>query len=114
MEKEEKLIMEKFGQENPFRVPEGYFDSLADEIMNKLPERRKKSRIITLRPFFYAAASFVTVILIGASFYFNRQTEEQQPLATASTVYENTYIDDAVEYAMLDNVEIYTLLSSEN
>lgn len=110
MEKEEKLIQEKFGQNNPFRVPEGYFESLSADIMSKLPERRPKSRIVTLRPFFYAAASFVTVVMIGASLYFNRHTEEQQSLATAAA-YDNSYIDEAVEYAMLDNVEIYSLLS---
>ena len=27
---------------------------------------------------------------------------------------ENTYIEDAADYAMLDNAEIYAYLSSEN
>jgi hypothetical protein len=111
MNNEEKILQEKFGQGNPFRVPEGYFESLSADIMSKLPERKAKSRILTLRPIFYAAASLVTVALIGASLYFNRNVaDEQQSLATA-TSYDASYIDDAVDYAMLDNIEIYTLLS---
>ena len=34
--KEEKYLIEKFGKENPFRVPEGYFDRLSDQVMARI------------------------------------------------------------------------------
>ena len=33
---EEKYLIEKVGKENPFRVPEGYFDTLSSQIMAKV------------------------------------------------------------------------------
>lgn len=37
--KEEDKIQKKIGTENPFRVPEGYFENLTSEVMNRLPEK---------------------------------------------------------------------------
>ena len=39
--KEEDNIRKKVSTENPFTVPEGYFDNLTDEIMSKLPEKEE-------------------------------------------------------------------------
>ena len=39
--KEEDYILRKVGTENSFRVPEGYFEGLTSDIMNKLPEKEK-------------------------------------------------------------------------
>ena len=39
--KEEDKIQKKIGTENPFRVPEGYFENLTSEVMNRLPEKEK-------------------------------------------------------------------------
>jgi len=36
--KQDDILREKFGRENHFRVPEGYFDDFADRMMEK---RRK-------------------------------------------------------------------------
>jgi hypothetical protein len=110
---EEIFITEKFGQSNPFRVPEGYFDQLSAQVMSKLPERKQKARIVSLRPFLYAAASIALVLVMGVAYFFQKDNEVQ-PLAnntTTATTYENSYIDDAADYAMLDNVEIYACLS---
>ena len=41
MENEEKYIREKAGRENPFRVPEGYFEQLTERVMSQLPENAK-------------------------------------------------------------------------
>ena len=39
--KEEDKILKKIGTENPFRVPDGYFENLTSEVMNRLPEKEK-------------------------------------------------------------------------
>lgn len=137
MNNEEKYIQEKLGQRNPFRVPEGYFDQLAEQVMARLPEqkvvqlpeqgaeeskpvvvelpkRRAKSKVVALRPWLYAAASVVIVVVMSLSFYFHRNAGAELQTATATTVSttdDSSYIDEAVDYAMLDNVEIYALLA---
>ena len=107
-------IKERIGQKNPFKVPEGYFDQLTAQVMSNLPERKKKARIVSLRPFLYAAASVALVFVMGWSFYLH-QNKDEQTLASntpaAATYESSSYIDDAADYAMLDNVEIYACLS---
>ena len=36
--KEEDYILRKVGKDNHFQTPEGYFENLTSEIMNRLPE----------------------------------------------------------------------------
>ena len=123
MNYEEKEIQERFGKENPFRVPEGYFDQLTDRVMSQLPERdqqaeqislsdrRPKSRLVALRPWLYAAACTVAVVVMGLTFYSHDAVEEQPLASTSITNTESQYIDDAADYVMLDNAEIYACLA---
>ena len=39
MMNEEKKINDIFGKENHFKVPEGYFDNFAEQMMAKIPEQ---------------------------------------------------------------------------
>ena len=74
---EEKYLIEKVGKENPFRVPEGYFDTLSSQIMAKVEAegvaprdiktaKEKRAKTLWLRPVLYAAASvcalFISVV----------------------------------------------------
>ena len=43
--KEEDKILKKIGTENPFRVPDGYFENLTSEVMNRLPEKEKLTAV---------------------------------------------------------------------
>ena len=114
MENEEKYIREKLGHTNPFRVPEGYFDQLTSQVMSQLPERCQKSRVISLRKWYYAAACVAAVAIMGFTFLFHQEAEggEQPVVASVETNnIDNSYIDDAADYAMLDNSEIYAYLA---
>ena len=111
MENEEKYIREKVGQKNPFTVPEGYFDQLTSQVMSQLPERRQESRVVQLRKWFYAAACVAAVAVMGLTFHFHQQAEDQAVVASVDTNIENSYIDEVADYAMLDNSEIYAYLA---
>ena len=85
--KEEDILLKKIGKEHSFKVPEGYFENLTSEVMDKLPEKEKVafkeepvSTWTRLKPLVYMAAMFV-----GADF--------------------------AVEGAMLDDYSLYVYLS---
>ena len=63
-----------FDKTNPFTVPDGYFDSLQERIMNrvqteKTPEIKKRS--IQMRPFrlLIAAAACILLIFTGTTLY---------------------------------------------
>ena len=89
----------------PFRVPEGYFDSLTAKVMQQLPEQPKRSLIAKLRPWMYAAACVVAV-LFTATIYFYPSDNQQQVATTA-----DSYIDDIADYVMADNNDIYACLN---
>ena len=61
--KEEDNILRQVGTENPFRVPEGYFEHLTSDIMSRLPEKESvmpPTRPVSLwdkiKPWIYMAA----------------------------------------------------------
>jgi len=70
-------LNDKIEKANPFRVPEGYFDSLTDRTMAAIREEesrneagqatpRKETRIISMRPFLALAAAIIGFAVIAA------------------------------------------------
>ena len=137
MMNEEELINSKMGKRNPFTVPQGYFDQLTEQIMKNIPEDNiqdnseeniqtariqqmkpaKKAIMRTLRPLFYAAAcTCIAVFGIAAYNHLNKQaTDTQQLQSNIVTVhsYSDSYIEEATDYAMLDNDDIYASLLAD-
>lgn len=114
---EEAYINSKMGRRNPFTVPEGYFDDLAGRVMEQLPDNTEQSRhavLRTLRPLFYAAAC-VALFVFGVSVYFQSIGDTSQPQLSASTeaAGPENYADEAVDYAMIDNHDIYLCLMND-
>lgn len=126
---DELYLKQTVGNKNPFRVPEGYFEQLAEQVMQQLPAREQplvrrpggqpRARKVQLRPWLYAAACTALALMLGVSYYF-MQSPATSPEAShiaavtpasVSADTDNSYIDDAADYAMLDNAEIYACLS---
>jgi hypothetical protein len=74
-------ILEKLKNRNPFRVPEGYFESFTDKMMNQLPEKQvmKKGRKINLfgrfQPWLAAAAVFIGIISV--IYFFEKKSNNK-------------------------------------
>ena len=112
---EEKYIEEKVGRRNPFTVPEGYFDTFADQLMASLPERQPRAKRVWLLPMRYAAA-VVCVLAMGAMAWFalSPSSDVHQPIqAETIEVSNDAAFDAAADYAMIDNYDIYACLSEE-
>lgn len=117
---EEMYIQEKVGKRNPFRVPEGYFDNLTAQVMQNLPEQpKRRAKSVFMRPVFYAAASVCALLVAGAAWMWHPAAEvsSAEPVQ-AKTVsqpqqQENAdgYFEEAADYMMLDNHEIYAYLA---
>jgi len=115
MTNEELYIDNKMGKKNPFTVPEGYFDQLTSRVMSQVPEEKPRMAIVRqLRPVLYAAAC-LCLFVIGAGIYFHSMEEEQNPLISAATevTASDNYVDEAADYAMLDNYEIYACVMND-
>lgn len=126
--KQEDLIRKKYGSENPFKVPEGYFEQFTANLMNALPEkqtehvlipqnrpRRMQTRIIR----YMAAASVCGIMLAGTFYLKSAQQQSQHAVAvseqTANDVeLEDIYIEDILDYAMVSNQDIALYLTEAN
>ena len=124
---EEKYLIEKVGRENPFRVPEGYFDTLSSQIMAKVEAegvaprdiktgKEKRAKTVWLRPVLYAAASvcalFISVVAYQSHTNQGVAAPAQNVVANNQMMMDN-YFDEAADYVMLDNQDIYACLSSD-
>ena len=119
---EEMYIQEKVGKRNPFRVPEGYFDNLTAQVMSNLPEQpKRRAKSVFMRPAFYAVAASVCALLIaGAAWTWSQSAEVSSPTAVQAKAVvaqpqqqdaSGEYMEEAADYMMLDNHEIYAYLA---
>ena len=88
--KEEDEILKKVGTGNVFKVPDGYFENLTSEVMNKLPEKEKSAFEVKkttkwdkIKPLAYMAAMFV-----GAAFIIRIASVNYKPEITEMVVME--------------------------
>lgn len=122
MMNEEEYLNSKMGRNNPFTVPEGYFEQLTAQVMARLPEQeqakqeKKPARIVSLRPWLYAAACTCVAVFTTAALFSNKSdnTRELQQMATMEqeniNYYSDNYIEEEANYAMVDNQEMYAFL----
>ena len=116
--KEEDTLLKKIGKEHSFKVPDGYFENLTSEVMNKLPEKEKvafkEEHISTwtrLKPLFYMAAMFV-----GAALIIRVASSDHKPVAVTAMEADTEQVSDemidvALDRAMLDDYSLYVYLS---
>ena len=115
--KEEDTLLKKLGMENSFKVPDGYFENLTLEVMNRLPEKAKVafkeepvSTWTRLKPLLYMAAMFVGAALIirVASTDHKPVTVDEVAVTEVDTeVISDEMIDVALDRAMLDDYSLY-------
>jgi len=128
MMKEEKILNNMFGKENHFAVPEGYFDTFADKLMEQLPET--EARVIEMHaqswwqrlPMRKIAAAVGVAVVLGGSGLFYASHSSQSHAQMASTHVEHSEgaaseygtFDQMADYTMMDNQDIYASLVAEN
>lgn len=121
MESEEKFLEDRFARRTPFRVPEGYFDDLASQMMCNLTEQVGRdasakplaTKIFLrrwLRPVAIAAAS-VGILFVGTKAYLQLHLPGHERASVRGvsdgsrvTVSPAYAIED---YAMLDAEDVY-------
>lgn len=118
--KEEQFIRKLTeGGGNPFRVPEGYFESF-NRRLNERPEMQRKQAADSRLLWRVAAAVAVAVglsLTLLLTYSDNRRTDDTQGMmmAVASAADEQQYSDDYVyevmDYAMVGNMEIEDYLT---
>ena len=121
--KEEDKLLKKIGTENPFRVPEGYFEGFTSDLMSRLPEKektdihREPTTWEKVRPWLYMAAMFIgaaLIIRVASPGETVSNGQQQQQIAAEESDIEMEYIRTAIENTMMDDYSLYVYLSDEN
>ena len=125
MDENEKWLRSHYGNDNPFTVPEGYFESLSDSIMSMLPEQQthvvdmgnnswKRKIAVAL-----AVAASVAVIISGSLTVGYRHDAAKLADGSSNAISEQqsaysdyTVVDEMANYAMLDNVDMYAYVAT--
>lgn len=135
---EEKILSSRLGKDNHFKVPEGYFDHLMEQVMENLPEQEAQVIDIKHRPLVtwwkqpgirkIAAAVALVALLGGGSTVALRHHPALHPasVAQAESIHsseslqarqasnEDATFDEMANYTMMDNETIYASLIAEN
>lgn len=120
--KEEDNILRKVGTGNSFKVPEGYFENLTSEVMDKLPVRERAAFDVKrepttwerVKPWTYMAAMFIGAALIIRVASDGRQPATDEVAAIEVTDSDNIsdqYINAALDGSMMDDYSLYVYLS---
>ena len=117
--------LDKFTDKDQYKVPAGYFDTLADRIMANIPEapkqeeKKKSAKIISLntRVKIAVAAAIVGALISSITIRLYQQDKKlanvkpKTEMTTNSETYGEEYINDYIDYAMVDEDDIYKYLS---
>lgn len=136
MMKEEHILKATLGTRNHFQVPEGYFDELVSKVMASIPESQpvvemqvehisQRARILSLwqntKLRKGAAVACVALLLggvsVGVGTSLSSRNDAQHVFGqnyTPVAQTEDSSFDEAADYTMLDNQEIYASLLSES
>lgn len=117
---EERILSEKYGRRNPFKVPEEYFDHLADKMTVQVAEKEpaKTAGIHFFLPchsrsVILTAAASVCFAVFGVTAYLHHEHKSYAGTAVHLKVNESKddYFNDAVDYAMMDTEDMYASLA---
>jgi len=97
----EAKLLERFGQKTPFTVPEGYFENLTGRVMSRVAQRKRRHLVWR----WAAAAVLAGCVAVGGMFFETRYK------AQIAETEERQYIEDALDYSMIDNMSIASYLT---
>ena len=114
--KEEDFLIQKFGRERHFTVPEGYFAQFHEKMMEQIATPKAEVRPLRRRSMWqtvvYAAAClFAAVVMTGAYFHADNVVAGKSTAdKTAQTTATGDAIDQAADYMMLDESDLYAYM----
>lgn len=119
--KEDTELKKKIGKENPFKVPEGYFENIVPEIMKQLPEAEAQESVeITMwervKPWVYMVAMFCGLMFVLRVMMMDKLVNKEMNTDNVSMTdsvqgIPDEYIDPILDQAMMDDYTLYMYLT---
>ena len=103
---DEERLLERFGKENPFRVPEGYFDTLPSRVMSQITRKKKRRE-----PWRWAVAAIFACCVAGGglALFKNELGLSSQSQQVASLPAE--HMNELFDCNMVSNLDIEDYLT---
>ncbi|MDO4171484.1 MAG: hypothetical protein Q4E63_07710 [Prevotellaceae bacterium] len=121
MRKMEEILNKPYRDHGAYRVPEGYFDSLNRRVMDALPDGERQTprglRLWLTTKARYAAAACIAAaaMLAGTAVYYAHDGAEQETVTAAiqQETMTDDYVQECMDYAMVDGNDLYSYLSEQ-
>ena len=97
----EARLLSRFDRENHFTVPEGYFEKLGGSVMDRIARRKRRKMLWR-----WAAAAVLAGCVAGGGILFESKMNNQ-----IAETEDTQYIEDALDYSMIDNMSIASYLT---
>ncbi len=133
IQNEEQLLKELgLSNANPFKTPEGYFDTLSERIMARIDEEETKTaeekaetvqvaEVVSLKQkktsvinyairWAVAAAACLALVFVGVD-YFGEENKTIAQNQTVAEEYDDEYAEDMISYSMMDESDVYCYLA---
>lgn len=118
---DELILEQKFGKQNPFRVPDGYFNDFEKKLLTNMPVSAPKEKSLSRRAKLWVIAVVSTAaVTFGVVFHVSKPAalDENNAHATGyatAAAHDNIdyIIDEVSDYAMLDNGDFYSYIAGE-
>ena len=120
-----KGILDEINRKSGMKVPDGYFDSLHDRVMQNLPEKEiivEKPAPVTFwtmaKPWLYMAAMFVGIALMFKVFNWNSNelsnSQLQAKVETKEVESEEEAFEDFIYYNNVSDYTLYEFIAEGN
>ena len=124
-------LQKEYGTQRPFTVPENYFSELSSRVMAQIPAEEQKETVVEVKPrratLHYlrplaAAAMTIGVVLIGFLAYQEFDGAQGKHSLADSHLAQGAHeaaasseddFDQAADYFMIDESDMYAYLASE-
>jgi len=114
----------RFSKDNPFTVPEGYFETLTQRVMDNVRQTERanvvcitQKRRVNWQLWTWGIAACIVGALVFVQIQRNKTSDPQETslLAEQNQVenytYDDQYQDEEMNYAMVDYNDVYCYLS---
>lgn len=126
-DRNKKKLEDICGKENPFLVPENYFEDFTQQLMDKLPEKGtheiipvKITKWQRMKPWFYMAAMFCGIIfgaryMLSSSISKNMNKVQMASQNRYDNVrelsYDEEYLEEELMNSRMDEYSVYCYLT---
>ncbi len=109
--KDNKSPLDEIKKDNPFKTPEGYFDTFSDRLQQKIKTQEEESAstsvIVMIKPYIAVAAGFLLLFLLWQSIiWYTNNGLKPQTAQNQSQQYQEEFIS---ELENLSETDLYQL-----